>query len=100
MYLGIIIGNVVLSKMDAPLRGHKLMIVQRINEKKQKVGKPIIAIDTVDSGMGDVVLMVKGKESVGTLPEPHPPSDIGINAIIDDIYVIKELKSETRNPKS
>lgn len=89
MYLGIVIGNLVLSKMDSNLVGKKLLIVQLINEKRENIKKPVIALDTLDAGPGDTVLLVRGRESVGSLPEPHPACDMGINAIVDDIYFIK-----------
>lgn len=89
MILGKVIGRVVLSEMEETLKNMKLLIVQPLNEKQIPAGDPLIAIDMIGAGSGEVILMVKGKESVGSLPEPHPPADYGINAIVDDIYYIK-----------
>ncbi|MCK4666691.1 EutN/CcmL family microcompartment protein [Candidatus Dependentiae bacterium] len=92
MILGKILGAVVLSKMDEKLKGKTLLIVQPLNENEQPFGKPLIAIDMMGAGFGETILMVKGKEAVLRLPEPHPPIDYGVNAIVDDIFIVKEAK--------
>ena len=92
MILGKILGAVVLSKMDEKLKGRTFLIVQPLDEDEKPFGKPLIAIDMIGAGFGETVLMVKGKESVSRLPEPHPPTDYGVNAIVDDIFIVKEAK--------
>jgi len=92
MILGKVLGAVVLSKMDDNLRGKKLLIVQPLNEEHDPDGKPLIAIDVMGAGFGETVLMVKGKEAVGSLAEPHPPTDYGVNAIVDEVFIVKEIK--------
>ncbi len=92
MILGKILGAVVLSKMDEKLKGKTLLIVQPLNEDEQPYGKPLIAIDMMGAGYGETILMVKGKEAVSRLPEPHPPIDYGVNAIVDEIFIVKASK--------
>lgn len=99
MYLGKVIGQLILSKAEPSLEGQPLLIVETLDEDLKPYGEPIIAVDVMGAGNGEIVLMVKGKESVGSLPEPHPPTDYGINAIIDEVYVVKEIKKKAKRKR-
>ena len=55
-----VVGSVVATKKDPSLVGKKLMIVQQINSDQQPVRFEQVAADTVNAGIGDNVLIVRG----------------------------------------
>ena len=55
-----VVGSVVATQKDPSLVGKKLMIVQQINSDQQPVMFEQVAADTVNAGIGDNVLIVRG----------------------------------------
>ena len=55
-----VVGSVVATQKDPSLVGKKLMIVQQINSDQQPVRFEQVAADTVNAGIGDNVLRVRG----------------------------------------
>ena len=55
-----VVGSVVATQKDPSLVGKKLMIVQQINSDQQPVRFEQVAADTVNAGIGDNVLIVRG----------------------------------------
>lgn len=95
MLIGRVKGNVVSNTKSECLTGLKLMIVMPLNiETMEEKNDPIICIDFVGAGEGDVVMCVAGSSSRQT-PESRPtPSDNAILAILDTIDVKGERKYE------
>ncbi|MFH1503005.1 MAG: EutN/CcmL family microcompartment protein [Candidatus Eisenbacteria bacterium] len=58
MFLARVIGSVVSTVEHAALHGRKLLIVERIDPEGRPLGKTLLAIDSVDAGEGDTVLVV------------------------------------------
>ena len=52
-------GNVVATVKHATYHGHKLMIVQPLDERGADVGESFLAVDTVQAGPGDRVLVMQ-----------------------------------------
>ena len=55
-----VVGSVVATQKDPSSVGKKLMIVQQINSDQQPVRFEQVAADTVNAGIGDNVLIVRG----------------------------------------
>ena len=55
-----VVGSVVATQKDPSLVGKKLMIVQQINSDQQPGRFEQVAADTVNAGIGDNVLSVRG----------------------------------------
>jgi len=91
MILGKVIGNVV-STIKLPVyQGYKILVVQPINPKKEKSGKSFLAIDTVQAGVGDRVLVVdEGNSSRLIMNNPTAPVRTMIVGIVDDIQEFEE----------
>lgn len=87
MFFGKVIGSVVATRKDRKLVGKKLLVVQKVNYDCEKEGSPMIAVDTVQAGIGDFVCLAKGKE--GSLPfgDLEHPLDAAIVGIIDRAYI-------------
>jgi microcompartment protein CcmK/EutM len=58
MILGIVTGTVVATEKHAQLAGRKILIVQPTDPSWKPKGKPVLAIDEAQAGVGDRVLVV------------------------------------------
>ncbi len=85
MFLGKVIGNIWATKKYEALKNFKLMFVQPINADLEKTGNPIIAVDTVGSGPGEIIYYITASESVIPLPVDMAPVDASIVGIVDSI---------------
>ena len=87
MQIARVIGTTVATIKDEKLVGRKLMIVREADEHGNPVGKPYVAIDTVDAGTGDLVLVAAGSSARQTTVTKDRPVDAVIMAIIDTLEV-------------
>lgn len=86
MILARVRGNVVSTNKSDKLVGLKLLIVVPIDiETFEEKGAPLVAIDTVGAGEGEVVMCVSGSSSRQTALTDGKPSDLAITAIIDSV---------------
>lgn len=85
MFLGKVMGKVVATKKDTKLEGGAFYVVQPVDQFKNPVDKPIVAIDFVQSHLGDVVYLVKSREASMPWHIPGAPLDAGIVGIVDEI---------------
>ncbi len=65
------------------------MFVQPLNAELEKTGEPIIAVDTVGSGPGEIIYYITASEAVIPLPVDMAPVDASIVGIVDSINVDK-----------
>lgn len=82
-----VVGTVVSTIKDEKLVGRKILIVREATAENELVGKPIAAIDTVDAGIGDLVLIAQGSSARQTHVTKETPTDAVIMAIIDELAV-------------
>jgi ethanolamine utilization protein EutN len=87
MFLGKVIGNVWATKKYSQLKNFKLMFVQPVNAELKNSGDPIIAVDTVGSGPGEIIYYITASESVIPLPVDFAPVDASIVGIVDSINI-------------
>ena len=79
-------GNVVSTNKTEKLYGLKLLIVVPIDLASfEEKGQPVVAIDTVGAGEGEVVMLCGGSSSRQTVMTENKPSDMAIVGIIDSI---------------
>lgn len=78
-------GNVVASVKHQSYIGHRLMIVQPIDETGQNKGDSFLAFDHVQAGHGDVVLVEReGNTARQLLGTANDPFHAVIVAIVDN----------------
>ena len=87
MLLGRVLGNVVATQKNARYRQARIMLVQPIDPDGRARGGSILALDSVDAGEGDVVLLVQEGWSASTAAtgEPGAAIDTAIIGIVDYI---------------
>ena len=96
MLIACVIGTTVSTVKDEKLTGRKLLIVRQADEHGVSTGKPFVAIDTVDAGVGDLVLTCAGSSARQTTQTKDCPVDAVIMAVIDSL----EVGGETTFSKS
>jgi ethanolamine utilization protein EutN/carbon dioxide concentrating mechanism protein CcmL len=85
-------GTVISTNKTEKLYGLKLLIVVPIDLSTfQEKGQPVVAIDTVGAGVGEVVMLCGGSSSRQTPITENKPSDMAIVAIIDSIELNGEV---------
>ncbi len=89
MFLAKISGNVVSTHKNEFLKGHKLLLVKKIDLDGNYIDhKDEIALDLIDSGIGDTVLVVKEGDAVQQiLKHKNAPVNTMIVAIVDDLEI-------------
>jgi microcompartment protein CcmK/EutM len=82
-------GNIVSTQKNSYLVGHKLLIVHPIDLENKYIGKKdVVALDFVDAGIGDTVLLVQeGKAVQQLLGHRKAPVHSVIVAVVDSIDV-------------
>ena len=78
-------GNVVCTLKDEKLVGCKLMLVQPVDLSQAPKGNPIVAVDAVGAGEGELVLLVQGSSARQTSKTTGNPVDAVIFAIVDTV---------------
>ncbi|MCE5208255.1 MAG: EutN/CcmL family microcompartment protein [Chloroflexi bacterium] len=87
MQIARVIGTTVATIKDQNLVGQKLLIVRPTDETGEAYGKPYVAVDTLDAGVGDLVLTASGSSARQTEITKNRPVDAVIMAIIDSLEV-------------
>jgi microcompartment protein CcmK/EutM len=87
MQIARVVGSTVATIKDEKLVGRKLLIVREADERGNAVGRPYVAIDTVDAGAGDLVLIAAGSSARQTTLTKDTPVDAVIMAVIDSLEV-------------
>ena len=86
MFLGKVIGSVWSTRKYESLKSMKLMFVQPMNANYEETDEPIVAVDTVGAGPGEIVYYITASEAVLPLPVNFAPVDASIVGIVDSIY--------------
>lgn len=87
MLLGKVIGDVVATQKNSRYDGARIMVVQPINPDGTPRGATMLALDSVDAGTGDVVIVVQEGWGASTAAtgEPGAAIDSAIVGIVDSI---------------
>jgi microcompartment protein CcmK/EutM len=86
MFLARVVGTVVSTCKSEKLTGVKLLVVDPVDFVQQKgEGKPLVAIDSVGAGEGEIVLVVQGSSARLTETTKDTPVDATIMGIVDYI---------------
>jgi len=88
MTLGKIVGNVVSTIKLKIYEGYKLVLVQPVLPDGKPVGKTMLAIDTVQAGTGDTVLVIdEGNSARVIINDTMAPVRCVVAAIVDEVHM-------------
>jgi len=85
--LGRVVGTVVATRKDERLIGAKLLVVRTIDPSGRDESSHMIAVDTVDAGLRDRVLVVTGSSARMASGLKDTPVDAAIVGVIDSVEV-------------
>ena len=87
MLLAKIVGTVVATRKDPRLVSSKLLIARSVDPRGKPEGGYVVAIDTVDAGVGETVLIVSGSSARMASGMKDCPVDAAIVGIVDEIEI-------------
>ncbi len=88
MIIGRVLGEVVATRKHASHEGRKVLLVQPLALDNSAKGEPVLALDGVDAGVGDRVLVVQeGYGAMTAVGRPNSPIDMSIVGVVDEIEV-------------
>jgi microcompartment protein CcmK/EutM len=87
MILAKVVGTVVATRKDPRLVSSELLIARPMDPKGKSEGSYVVAIDTVDAGFGETVLIVSGSSARMAAGLKDCPVDAAIVGIVDDIEI-------------
>jgi microcompartment protein CcmK/EutM len=96
MILGRIVGEVWASVKDEKLEGVRFLVVQPVDAHYKPQGGIVVAVDSLNAGPGDVVLVAQGSSARQTRVTQSRPVDAVIMGIVDRVEVqpVEELQKD------
>ena len=87
MLLAKIVGTVVATRKDERLVSTKLLVAQPVDPRGKAEGGCLVAVDTVDAGVGETVLIVSGSSARMAAGMKDCPVDAVIVGIVDTVEI-------------
>lgn len=89
MLIARVVGDLVATQKNATHEGRKLLLVQPLNLDGSDRGDAVVALDAVDAGVGDKVLLsTEGFSAMTSVGRPGSPIDMSVIGFIDHIELI------------
>jgi ethanolamine utilization protein EutN len=93
MLIGRVIGDIVATQKAASHEGMKLLVVQPLNLDGSDRGEAVVAVDAVDAGVGErVLLSTEGFSAMTSVGRPNSPIDTAVIGVIDSVDLIDGVK--------
>ncbi len=96
MILAKIVGTVVATRKDDRLVSSKLLVARPMDPRGKAEGSYLVAVDTVDAGIGETVLIVSGSSARMAAGLKDCPVDAAIVGIVDSIEIKDRLMQLAR----
>ena len=87
MLLAKVVGTVVATRKDEKLVSNKLLLVRPADPHGKIDGGYLVAVDTVEAGFGETVLIVSGSSARMATGMKDCPVDAAIVGIVDHVEV-------------
>jgi len=85
MLLGRVVGTAVATRKYPGLEGAKLLVVQQLTKELTPRGRPAIAVDVAQAGVGDLVLLARKREAAIAFYVQDMPLDLTVVGIVDAV---------------
>ena len=93
MLIARIIGDVVATQKAPSHEGRKILVVQPLNLDGSDRGDAVLALDAVDAGIGErVILSTEGFSAMTAVGRPNSPIDSAVIGVIDTVDLIEDLR--------
>lgn len=92
MQLARVVGTVVSTIKNVGLEARKLLLIQSVDERLCPAGRPLVAVDSVGAGVGELVFWCRGKEASFPFEGSEVPTDATIVGIVDSPAHVKALR--------
>ena len=84
MIIARVVGNVVATQKHETHQGKKILLIQPLDLENQPMGDVVVALDSVDAGVGDRVLAVQeGFSAMTSVGHTESPIDAAVIGIVD-----------------
>jgi ethanolamine utilization protein EutN len=94
MLIARVVGELVSTQKHASHEGLKLLLVQPLNLDGSDRGDAVVAMDAVDAGVGDrVLLATEGFSAMTCVGRPQSPIDMAVIGFIDQIELLPDVSS-------
>lgn len=91
MIIGEVIGDITSTIKHEKLQAGKLLIIQPLDLEYKSAGEPLVAVDSVDAGIGDRVLVVlEGKAASKAIGIELAPVEAACVGVVDEIHIFKQ----------
>jgi ethanolamine utilization protein EutN len=90
LLLAKIVGTVVATRKDPRLVSSKLLLARPVDPRGKPEGNYLVAVDTVDAGVGETVLVVSGSSARMAAGLKDCPVDAAVIGIIDAVDVVED----------
>ena len=88
MHLAVVIGKIISTAKHPAYKARKLLLVQRLDLDGKPMGIPTVAIDYVDAGEGDTVLLGAAPGLASTVfGIPNAPMRELVMGVIDQVHL-------------
>ena len=89
MLIARVVGELTATRKHPSHEGCKLLLVQPLNLDGSNKGDPVVAVDSVDAGVGDKVLLLsEGFGAMTSVERPNSPIDMAVIGFIDHVDLL------------
>lgn len=89
MLIARVVGELVATQKHPSHEGRKVLLVQPLNLDGSDRGDPVVALDAVDAGVGDrVLLATEGFSAMTAVDRPQSPIDMAVIGFIDRVDLL------------
>lgn len=92
MILARVVGNVVATQKNERYQSARVMLCQPVTPSGEETGATLLALDSVDAGIGDIVLIVQEGWGASTAAtgEQGAAIDSAIVGVVDRVDLLEE----------
>ena len=89
MLIARVVGELVATQKHPSHEGCKVLLVQPLNLDGTDRGDVVVALDAVDAGVGDrVLLSTDGYAAASAVGRPQSPIDMAVIGFIDEVEIL------------
>lgn len=99
MLISRVIGELVATQKHRVYEGQKILLVQPLNLDGTDRGDAFVALDAVDAGVGDLVLLAtEGFSAFSSVGHSLAPIDMAVIGVVDRVDLLPEFATQAFSP--